>query len=159
MIIGIVAVARNFAIGKNGKLPWHHSADLKFFKESTVGHTVVMGANTWRSIGSPLPDRLNVVMSRSSDVNTPKGVIVAASRDAVLSLVRNTAEDLFIIGGASVYKAFADVIERWIVTDVPDEVPDADTFMPADFLDEFEEIQRKTLGGNLTVRILQRKKN
>ena len=48
MIIGIVAIAKNFAIGKDGKLPWHHSADLKFFKETTTGNAIVMGANTWR---------------------------------------------------------------------------------------------------------------
>ena len=51
MIIGIVAISRNFAIGKGGKLPWHYPADLRFFKETTIGNTVVMGANTWRAIG------------------------------------------------------------------------------------------------------------
>src|SRR5438045_4056667 len=67
-IIGIVAIAKNFAIGKGGKLPWHHSADLKFFKETTTGNAIVMGANTYRSIGKPLPDRLNIVLSRNSSI-------------------------------------------------------------------------------------------
>ncbi len=66
MIIGIVAVAKNFAIGKDGKLPWHYSADLKFFKETTLNHAIVMGFNTWNSIGKPLPKRLNIVLSQNA---------------------------------------------------------------------------------------------
>jgi len=57
MIIGIVAIAKNHAIGKGGKLPWHYPADLRFFKQATTGSAVVMGMNTWASIGKPLPDR------------------------------------------------------------------------------------------------------
>jgi dihydrofolate reductase len=56
-IIGIVAIAQNYAIGKDGKLPWHYPADLKFFKQTTTNHAVVMGFNTWKSIGKPLPNR------------------------------------------------------------------------------------------------------
>ena len=63
MIIGIVAVDRNLAIGKGGKLPWHYSADMKFFKETTIGNAVVMGRRTWLTLKEPLPDRLNIVLS------------------------------------------------------------------------------------------------
>ena len=69
MITAIVAIARNFAIGRDGKLPWHYSADLKFFKRTTSGHTVVMGFNTWKSIGKPLPNRLNIVLSRTRTID------------------------------------------------------------------------------------------
>ena len=72
MIIGIVAVARDMAIGRDGKLPWHYPSDLKFFKRTTVRNTVVMGSNTWRSIGKPLPDRLNIVLSRSANIESRK---------------------------------------------------------------------------------------
>jgi len=75
VIIGIVAIAKNYAIGKDGKLPWHYSSDLKFFKETTAGNAVVMGSNTWRSIGKPLPNRLNVILSRSG-LDLPSGVLL-----------------------------------------------------------------------------------
>ena len=64
MIIGIAAVDRKGAIGKGGKLPWHYSADMKFFRETTTGHAVVMGRKTWFTIGKPLKNRLNIVLSR-----------------------------------------------------------------------------------------------
>ena len=156
MIIGIVAIAKNFAIGKDGKLPWHHSADLKFFKQTTTGNAVVMGANTWRSIGKPLPDRLNVVLTRSSGLVTPSEVMKLESVDEVLDLAKYLNRDVYIIGGAKVFAAFADHIDRWIVPTVPDEVEDADTFMPADFLDGFEESDSIDLGDGLTVKILRR---
>lgn len=154
-IIGIVAIAKNFAIGKDGKLPWHYSADLKFFKQTTIGHTVLMGANTWRSIGKPLPNRKNVVLSRSGKIDAPAEVSILKSKSDVLDLAHDG--DIFVIGGASVYKSFADEIDKWIVTDVPIEVADADTFMPRDFLDGFELVETKDLGDDLRVRILQRK--
>ncbi|HCA57471.1 MAG TPA: dihydrofolate reductase, partial [Blastocatellia bacterium] len=73
-LIGIVAIAENFAIGKGGKLPWHYPADLKFFKETTTGNAVVMGRTTWDSIGRPLPNRLNIVLSRSGSIEPQPGV-------------------------------------------------------------------------------------
>jgi dihydrofolate reductase len=80
MIVGIVAISENCAIGKDGKLPWHYSADLKLFKETTMGGTIVMGSSTWRSIGRPLPGRLNIVISRSELQELPDGVILCHSK-------------------------------------------------------------------------------
>src|SRR5215210_4368648 len=133
-IIGIVAVGRNGAIGRGGTLPWHYSADLKFFKRQTVGHACVMGRRTWLSLKKPLKDRLNIVLSRSSDIEAQESVITLRDRPAVLSLKPYLARDLFIIGGAQVFRAFFNDIERWIVTEIPLEVEGADTFMPGDFL-------------------------
>src|SRR5438105_3254473 len=96
-IIGIVAISKNYAIGKGGKLPWHYSADLKFFKETTTGNAVVMGANTWRSIGKPLPDRLNVVLSRSGNVQTPTDVMILNSADEVIELSELLNRNIFVI--------------------------------------------------------------
>ena len=157
MIIGIVAIAKNHAIGKDGKLPWHYSADLKFFKETTSGNAVVMGATTWASIGRPLPNRLNIVLSRSSDVETPPEVMRLSSKVEVIELAKYLNRNVFIIGGAGVYNSFADDIDKWIVTDVPTEVVDADTFFPPALLAEFEQTSAHELGDDLTVRILQRK--
>ena len=154
-IIGIVAIAQNFAIGRCGKLPWHYSADLKFFKETTTGKTVVMGRKTFDSIGKPLPNRLNVVLSRSNAVN-PK-LISVQNEEAVLDLSRYLTNDLFIIGGASLYELFSDTIEKWIVTEIPETIRDADTFMPKNFLESFELMGSKVLEGNISAKFYTRK--
>lgn len=157
MIIGIVAIAKNYAIGKDGKLPWHYSADLKFFKETTIGNAIVMGSNTWRSLRGPLPNRLNIVLSRSGSVETPSDMMKLTSVDEVAELSKYLNRDVFIIGGAKTYEAFADLIDKWIVTVVPDEVEDADTFISTDFLDSFEVEETLDLRDGLHVKILQRK--
>lgn len=156
MIIGIVAISINYAIGKDGKLPWHYSTDLKFFKETTTGNVVVMGANTWRSIGRPLPNRLNIVLSRSGRVDAPETVIKLSSEAEVVELAKYIDRDIFIIGGAHTYEDFADVIDQWIVTFVPIEVADADTFMAVDFLIGYEETEMIKLDDGLTVRKFSR---
>jgi len=155
-IIGIVAIAKNFAIGKDGKLPWHYPADLKFFKQTTLGHAVVMGFNTWKSIGKPLSKRLNIVLSRSSNIESQPNVLLLRSREEVTALADYLNGDLFVIGGAETYKNFAGVIEKWIVTEIPEAVEDADTFMARDFLDAFVITETKELENDLRVRIYSR---
>ena len=157
MIIGIIAISKNFAIGKDGKLPWHYSVDLKFFKETTTGHAVVMGANTWRSIGKPLPDRLNIVLTRSGNVETPPDVMKLSSVEEVVDLTQYLNRDVFIIGGAKTYAEFVDVIEKWFVTEIPQNIDDADTFMPSDFLNGFKTVDTRDLGDGLHVKIMHRK--
>jgi dihydrofolate reductase len=138
IITGIVAIAKNFAIGKGGKLPWHYSADLKFFKEITLGNAVVMGFNTWQSIGKALPKRLNIVLSRSANIENQPNVLLLRSKEETLALSKYLNGDLFIIGGAKTFENFSDAIEKWIVTEVPETVEDADVFMPEDFLKDFQ---------------------
>lgn len=152
-IIGIVAIAKNFAIGKDGKLPWHYSADLKFFKEATTGNAVVMGFNTWKSIGKPLPKRLNIVLSRANTLENQPNVLLVRGKDEILALAKYLNCDIFIIGGAETYKNFADAIEKWIVTEIPETVEDADAFMPENFLADFQLKETKQLENNLQVKI------
>jgi len=159
MIIGIVAIAKNFAIGRHGKLPWHHSADLKFFKETTTGNAIVMGANTYRSIGKPLPNRLNIVLSRNSSVDPAPEIMRLSDKEEVIDLAQYLSRDIYIIGGAEVFKSFAEDIEKWLVTEVPDDVPDADVFMPANFLDDFTETDSRELAEGLIVRTMQRRQD
>lgn len=156
MIIGIVAVAKNNAIGKDGKLPWHYPADLKFFKETTTGHAILMGFNTWRAIGKPLRNRLNIVLSRSAQLEDDANLLFLRSKDQVIKLSEFLKCDVFIIGGAKTYKEFADVIDKWIVTQVPIEVEEADTFMPADFTDGFKTLESRGLADGLMVETFQR---
>ena len=166
MIIGIVAVDRQGAIGKDGKLPWHYSADMKHFKETTIGHACVMGRRTWLTLKKPLKERLNIVLSRQSEIHDGKdrgtgelgnrgmvqdSVITLKDMESVLSLARYLHCDLFVIGGAQVYRSFLPYIEKWIVTEVPLTVEGADVFVPDDYLNGFTKTESKKIGEDLAV--------
>ena len=155
-IIGIVAVAENLAIGKGGKLPWHYSADLKHFKQTTTGNAIVMGSNTWRSIGQPLSNRLNIGLSRRAQLDTADNLIFLRNEDEAADLSKFLAGDLYVIGGAHIYEAFAPLIDSWIVTEIPETIEDADVFMPADYLDGFKLADAEELEGGLVVRRYER---
>ncbi len=156
-IIGIVAVDRNLAIGKDGKLPWHYSADMKFFKQTTLGNAVVMGRRTWSTLKGPLPDRENIVLTRNGDVAVPDGVKVLNDTQTVLNFAKAVDTHLFVIGGAKVYETFLPHIERWLVTEVPLSVEGADTFMPRNFLDGFEMYEMRQLDEGLRVKFYERR--
>ena len=157
MIIGIVAISENYAIGRDGKLPWHYSADLALFKETTMGGTLVMGSSTWRSIGRALPGRQTIVLSRSEIPDLPEGVILCHSRKQVIERADRMDGDVFIIGGAGVFETFQDEIRRWIVTRIPETIDDADTFLPVQFLDDFELTASRKIGEGLTVATFDRR--
>nr|AIA12140.1 Dihydrofolate reductase [uncultured bacterium] len=150
-IIGIVAVDKNGAIGKNGSIPWHYSADVKFFKQQTIGHACVMGYKTWLSLKKPLKERLNIVLSRKSEVKPQPNVIVLRDTLSILSLKKFLACDLFIIGGEQVYRSFLPHMDRWIVTQIPVAVEGADTFMPEGYLKNFSPYDSQQLEENLKV--------
>jgi dihydrofolate reductase len=151
MIIGIAAVDRQGAIGKGGKLPWHYSADMKFFRETTSGHAVVMGRKTWLTLGKPLKNRLNIVLSRDASLEPQESLLVFSDIDSVLSLNESLTTDLFVMGGAQIYEAFLPRIERWIITEVPLTVKGADAFMPEGYLEGFKAAESTEIGEGLTV--------
>ena len=151
MIIGIAAVSQNNAIGKGGKLPWHYSADMKFFRETTTGHAVVMGRKTWLTLGKPLKNRLNIVLTRDSSIEPQESLLVLNDIDSVISFSKSLTTDLFVIGGAQVYREFLPFIERWLITEVPLIVKGADAFMPEGYLDAFEAKSKKKLDDVLKV--------
>ena len=155
-IIGIVAIDRNLAIGKGGKLPWHYSADMKFFKETTIGNAVVMGRHTWLTLKGPLPDRRNIVLSRDQNLSANDSIVVMSDVESVLDFARKQEDHLFVIGGAKVYRTFLPHIQRWIVTEVPLVVEGADTFMPSNFLDGFELYELRQLDEGLRVKFYER---
>jgi dihydrofolate reductase len=163
-IIGIVAVDRKGAIGKGGSIPWHYSADLKFFREQTTGHACVMGRRTWASLKRPLKDRLNVVLSRSAGAEThveaeqqqQSGVIVLPDKRSVLALAPYLSCRLYVIGGEQIYRTFQPEIEQWVVTEIPLTVEDADTFMPPDFLHNFRPQRSLSIADDLKVTFYER---
>lgn len=156
MIIAIVAVDRNGAIGKGGKLPWHYSSDMKFFKETTTGNSCVMGYKTWLTLKRPLPNRLNIVLSRQSEIAPQDSVILLRDVESVLSLAEELKGDLFVIGGEQVYRSFQKHIEKWIVTEVPLTVEGADAFVPGNYLEGFELTGKRKLEDDLNVSFYER---
>lgn len=118
---------RNRLIGSGGRLPWHLPADLRHFKRTTLGKPVVMGRKTHESIGKPLPDRTNIVVTRNFDYRAP-GCLVAASLDQAVDAAGD-AEEIMIIGGAELYRQALPLSRRLYLTCI-DAVFEGDTWFP-----------------------------
>jgi dihydrofolate reductase len=129
---------------------------MKFFRETTVGNAVVMGRKTWLTIGKPLKNRLNIVLSRDTDIEPQESLVVFSDIDSVLSFNKSLSTDLFVIGGAQIYEAFREHIEKWVITEVPLTVKDADAFMPKGYLEGFNVVESKSLEDDLTVKVYQK---
>ena len=141
MIISIiVAMDTNGVIGKDGKLPWHLSADLKHFKAITMGKPIVMGRKTHESLGRVLPGRENIVITRNNNYQAP-GCTVLHSLDDVFVHCRN-ADEIIIMGGAELYVQILDRANRIYLTEVHAEVS-GDTYFPAYDGDQWREVQRQ----------------
>jgi dihydrofolate reductase len=125
MIKVIVAISKNRVIGDSNKLIWHIPADLKRFKEVTTGHPIVMGRKTYESIGRPLPNRRNIIITRDNDFQT-KGCEVVNSIEEALLLTNNNC---FIIGGGEIYKQTIHLAEQIYMTQVDEEF-EGDTNFP-----------------------------
>ena len=128
---GIVAMNGDGCIGRAGTIPWHHSEDLKFFKRTTVDGTIVMGRKTWDSLPRrPLPRRHHVVLTRQPIERVFQANVVFTDLEGLDAVLANAPGAAFVIGGAAIYDALWDRIDTFLVTRVPDEVADGDTFFP-----------------------------
>jgi dihydrofolate reductase len=126
----IVAKSNNNCIGKQNKLPWHLKNDLKYFKKITTGNVIIMGRNTFESIGKPLPNRANIVLSKDANYN-PTGVVVRNSIDDALAYAKRWLQDeVFIIGGDTIYKQTLAMANKLYVTQVDADIQDGDAFFP-----------------------------
>jgi len=129
----IAAVAENGVIGVDGGMPWHYPTDLAHFKETTMGHPVILGRRTYESIAArldgPLPGRTSIVLTQSG-VDAPADVVQVESVEAAVEAAAETgAAVAYVAGGATVYEQFLPRADRFVVTEVP-ESPDGDTFFP-----------------------------
>jgi dihydrofolate reductase len=143
MILSMIfAVAENRVIGNKNTLPWHMPADFKYFKETTLGKTVVMGLNTFKSIGEkPLPDRKHIILNNDPNYVPPRNCRVAHSIDEVLEMVKEEPE-VMICGGASVYKQFLPLARILYLTEIHAS-PEGDTYFPEVNFKEWKEIKRE----------------
>lgn len=137
----LAAVSANHVIGLNNSLPWHLPADLKHFKQLTTGHIVVMGRRTFDSIGKPLPDRINVVLSRQCDFDVP-GIITVRSIQEVLDHFTNDDRQIFVIGGAEIYRQTLPLCQRLYLTEIQQDFT-GDTFFPEYDRNSWLEVSRE----------------
>ena len=135
----IVAVDKNWAIGKNNKLMWSIPADMKFFRETTQGNVVIMGRKTLESFpqGQPLKNRVNIVISRKPDYQV-KGAVVVHSVEEAVEESKKYEGEVFVIGGESIYRAMLPYCDTALGTKI-DHAFDADTYFPS--LDQDDEWQ------------------
>ncbi len=124
----IAAIGKNNELGKDNALIWHLPGDLKFFKETTTGKTIIMGRRTFESLPRMLPNRHHIVISSSN--NFPEEVSVYNTIDDLLKDYKDSNEELFVIGGASIYKAFLDLSNKLYLTEIAAEDKNADAYFP-----------------------------
>ena len=124
----VAAIASNNVIGKENSLPWNIPEDLKRFKQMTSGHTILMGRKTFDSIGRPLPNRQNIVMTKDKNFEK-EGIIVINDFDEALELIKESNEDIFVIGGSKIYELFEPVANSLAITRILKDF-EGDAFFP-----------------------------
>ena len=127
MISMIAAIGKNNELGKNNNLIWHIPNDMKFFQETTMNHIVVMGRKTYESIPGGLPGREIIVISTGV---VDKGLLVYDNINKIVDTYKNSDVEVFICGGASIYKQFLPYADKLYLTEIDSEDKDADTFFP-----------------------------
>lgn len=126
----IAAIGENNELGKNNDLIWHLPNDLKFFKNVTTGKTVLMGRNTFWSLPKVLPNRTNIVIT-DIDEEYPSEVVIYNSLEAFLEDYKYRDEEVFIIGGASIYRQFIESADKLYLTEISESCNDADVYFPS----------------------------
>ncbi len=145
----IVAMATNRAIGLDNKMPWHLSADLKKFKAITMGSPIVMGRKTYESIGRPLPGRSNIIISRNLDYQQTDCLVFNDIKTAITTSSKD-AEEIFIIGGAELYKATLPLADNLYLTLINQEFT-GDTFFPEIDFKAWSEVSREDISDDPSV--------
>lgn len=124
----IAAIGKNRELGKNNDLIWSLPGDLKFFRNITSGHTIVMGRNTFDSLPGMLPNRKHIVLTSRSDL--PSEVEVYRELKSILEKYKDCSEEIFIIGGASIYELFLEYCDKLYLTEIDSEDRDASVYFP-----------------------------
>jgi len=151
MIISMIsALAENRVIGNKNAMPWHLPADFKYFKEKTINKTIVLGLNTFKSIGEkPLPNRKHIILNDDLNYVAPEGCFVAHSINEVLEMIKNDPStnsgqdnEVMICGGASIYKQFLPLANRLYLTYIHHNF-EGDTYFPEFNIQDWQEVSRE----------------
>lgn len=137
ILSAITAIGQNNVIGKNNALPWYLPADMRFFKNTTIGHAVIMGRKTYDSFKKALPGRTNIVITRQKDLTLPDAIVVNNLQEAIAKAREIEKEETFILGGAQIYEQSLPLLDRIYLTRVYEDF-EGDTFFPKFNLDEWE---------------------
>lgn len=143
----IVAKANNNVIGHNNKMPWHISEDLKYFKKVTSGHTIILGRKNYESIGRPLPNRTNIIVTRDKTFKCPSCVVVHSIEIALKYAFENGENEAFIIGGGQIYKQTIEYWDKLYITEIDEEF-EGDVFFPEVNYKEWKLISKQCLNKN-----------
>lgn len=156
MISIIVAVAKGGAIGKEGKMPWKIPGEQRQFKDLTTGHVVIMGRTSYEEIGHPLPERTNIVVSKTKVFSGENLYTVKSLKEAI---ERAGRKEIFIAGGAEMFQEALPLADKIYMTYVDMEVPDADRFFPNFLEEEYKREEIEKVGGETSyLRVLYTKK-
>lgn len=123
----IAAIGKNRELGKNNDLIWHFKEDMKFFRETTTGNTVVMGRKTFESLPHALPNRRNIVISSNKNYHAEGAEVVTSVGEA---LEKTKSDNVFVIGGGKIYSEFLKYADKLYLTEIDAQCSDADTFFP-----------------------------
>lgn len=135
----IAAMGKDRVIGKDNKMPWHLPADLQWFKKTTLGSPILMGRKTYDSIGRPLPDRLNIILSRDTSLKIEGCTVVNSLQDALNAA--KGADEVFITGGAHLYDTFLEDADRLYLTLIDGRF-EGDTYFPDYTQFQWQEVDR-----------------
>lgn len=145
-IVLVAAIGENNVIGREGQLPWHLRSDLQHFKRLTINRPVVMGRRTFESLGKPLKDRTNIVITRDLSLRAP-GAVLATGIDAALDFAgsdakRRGVDEIMVIGGSDIFAATLPMANRLEITHVH-MAPEGDVFFPPIDLKQWKEVSRQ----------------
>ena len=133
MIISMIAaVSENLVIGRNNDLPWHLPDDMKYFMQTTKGHCVIMGRKNYESIPEkfrPLPNRVNIVVTRQKDFTAPGCMVVGSMEEALVKAAEFKEEEVFLIGGSEIYRSGLSIADRLYLTEIKKKI-EGDVFFP-----------------------------
>ena len=146
-IILIAAIGKNRELGKNNDLIWHLKEDLNFFKETTMNHIIVMGYNTFKSLPKLLPGRKHIILTHQ-DINID-GVQVFHNMEELLTYLNSLDEDIYIIGGASIYEQFIPYANELLLTEIEEECFDADVYFPIWKEEDYTKEKIKDIDGDI----------
>ncbi len=141
----IAAIGKNRELGKNNKLLWSLSKDMKRFRDKTRNHPVIMGRKTFESIGRVLPHRTNIIISRNSDLKVPRAYVFLSMQDSIEFAKTKESKEIFIIGGAQIYQQAISIVDKLYLTIIDKEYLEADAYFP-----EYKEFKKEVFKQNIS---------